>query len=177
MFSMMLSRRSRTSYLEGLLLSLRRSYHLIYHTLPKSAPNLESDKVPWCLLPDPSSSSSAPEGFTPLIILLSTPHHSCIPITLPSTRVPPRHLDFSQDVATIRKTFTTLADDGKDVVVVILSNGNVPGSSALLKLSRAERQKEGKEGGVIRLVFIGIFLREDCLWDAQWNFSEPEPRS
>jgi hypothetical protein len=44
----------------------------------------------------------------------------------------------------IRNTFTTLADEGKDVVVTMHSNGNVPGSSALLKLSTAGRQKEDK---------------------------------
>jgi hypothetical protein len=45
MFSMILSRRSRTVS-ERFISSLRHSYHLIYHTLPKSAPNLESDNVP-----------------------------------------------------------------------------------------------------------------------------------
>jgi hypothetical protein len=81
-----------------------------------------------------------PEGFTPFITLLSISHHSCIPITLPSRRAPPSHPDFSQDVATIRNTFTTLVDEGKNLVVVMHSNNSVPGSSALLKFSRAERQ-------------------------------------
>jgi hypothetical protein len=99
-----------------------------------------------------------PEGFTPLITLLSIANYSCIPITLPSINAHPGHPDFSQDVAAIRNTVTTLSDAGKDVVVVMHSNGSVPGSESLLHLSRSERQKEGKNGGVIRVVYIGILL-------------------
>jgi hypothetical protein len=99
-----------------------------------------------------------PEGFTPLITVLSIAHYSCIPITLPSTSAPPGHPEFSQDVVAIRNIITTLVDARKDVVVVMHSGGSVRGNSALLNLSRTERQKEGKEGGVIRLVFIGILL-------------------
>jgi hypothetical protein len=38
------------------------------------------------------------------------------------------------------------------------SGGSIPGSEALRSLSKSERQKEGKKGGVIRLVYIGILL-------------------
>jgi hypothetical protein len=38
------------------------------------------------------------------------------------------------------------------------SIGSVPGSESLLHLSKSERQKEGKKGGVIRVVYIGILL-------------------
>ena len=40
------------------------------------------------------------------------------------------------------------------------SGGSIPGSEALPHLSKAEREKEGKEGGVVRLVYIGILLPE-----------------
>jgi hypothetical protein len=99
-----------------------------------------------------------PEGFTPLITLLSIANYSCIPISLPSISAHPGHPDFSQDVAAVRNTVTTLANEGKDIVVVMHSNGSVPGSSALLNLSKSERHNEGKTGGVIRVVYMGILL-------------------
>jgi hypothetical protein len=99
-----------------------------------------------------------PEGFTPLILTLSQAGYPCIPLSVPSTSAHPGHADFSQDVALVRDTVTTLAEAGKDVVLVMHSGGSIPGSEAVSKLSRSERQKEGKAGGVIRLVYIGILL-------------------
>ena len=99
-----------------------------------------------------------PEGFTPLITLLSLANYPCIPMSLPSAGAHPGHPDFSQDVAAIHNTVTTLVEGGKEVVVVMHSGGSVPGSEALINLSKTERQKEGKKGGVIRVVYIGILL-------------------
>ena len=40
------------------------------------------------------------------------------------------------------------------------SGGSVCGSEALRGLSKIERTKEGKKGGVVRVVYIGILLPE-----------------
>lgn len=99
-----------------------------------------------------------PEGFTPLITLLSIAGYPCIPVSLPSTGAHPSHPDFSKDVAHVRNIVTTLVEAGKDVVLVMHSGGGIPGSESVRSLSKSERQNEGKEGGVIRLVYIGILL-------------------
>lgn len=99
-----------------------------------------------------------PEGFTPLITVLSTVGYTCIPLSIPSAGAHPGHPNFSQDVTFVQDTLTTLVEAGKDVVVVMHSGGSIPGSQALLHLSKAERQKDGKNGGVIRLVYIGVLL-------------------
>lgn len=99
-----------------------------------------------------------PEGFTSLVTLLSIANYPCIPLSVPSASAHPGHPDFSQDVTAVRNTITTLVEGGKEVVVVMHSGGSIPGSQALEHLSRSERQKEDKTGGVIRLVYIGILL-------------------
>jgi len=101
-----------------------------------------------------------PEGFTPLITLLSIAGYPCIPLSIPSTSAHPGHPDFSQDVTYVCNTISELVEAGKEVVVVMHSGGSIPGSEALPHLSKVERKKEGKKGGLIRLVYIGILLPE-----------------
>ena len=47
---------------------------------------------------------------------------------------------------------------GKDVVLVMHSYGGIPGSVAAHGLSKLQRTNEGKEGGVLGLVFISGFV-------------------
>lgn len=47
---------------------------------------------------------------------------------------------------------------GKDVVVLMHSYGGVPGSAAAKGLSKAQRAREGKRGGVVGLVHISGFV-------------------
>lgn len=54
-----------------------------------------------------------------------------------------------------------LADQGKDVVVLMHSYGGVPGSAALEGLGKTARVEKGEKGGVARLVYVCSFaLRE-----------------
>ena len=99
-----------------------------------------------------------PENYGPLISLLSIAGYPSIPISLPSAGAHPGHPDFSQDVAHVRKSITSLVEAGKDIVVVMHSGGSVCSSEAVRDLSKKDREGEGKAGGVIRLVYIGILL-------------------
>lgn len=40
------------------------------------------------------------------------------------------------------------------------SGGSIPGSEALINLSKSHLSSQGKKGGVIRLTYIGILLPE-----------------
>lgn len=76
--------------------------------------------------------------------------------TLPSSaRTPPEQpatmtedADFFHDIA------EKLADQGKDIVLVMHSYGGVPGTECSKGLSKADRQEAGKPGGIIRLVYL-----------------------
>jgi hypothetical protein len=53
------------------------------------------------------------------------------------------------------------ADAGKDVILVMHSYGGVPGSAAAKDLSKEERAKESKPGGIVRLVYLAAFPIEE----------------
>jgi pimeloyl-ACP methyl ester carboxylesterase len=98
------------------------------------------------------------EVFGLLSALLRKANYPIVPFDLPSANAHPGHPDFSQDVAAVRTLVTGLADAGKEVVVLMHSGGSVIGSEALRDLSKEERAAAGKNGGVVRLVYIGILL-------------------
>ena len=98
------------------------------------------------------------EGFSPLAALLRKAGYPTTPIDLPGANTHPSLPDFTQDVATTQKIVTELADAGKEVIVVMHSGGSISGSEALRNLGRKQRLAEGKKGGVVRVVYIGILL-------------------
>lgn len=65
---------------------------------------------------------------------------------------------FDADIASIREAVTKEIDAGRDVVVVTHSWSGSPVNSSMTGLSKTEREKEGKSGGVIKLVFVCAFM-------------------
>lgn len=64
------------------------------------------------------------------------------------------------DAAQIAKVAETLADEGKDVIIVAHSYGGVPATQSVKGLSKEERQKQGKRGGIVRLGYITCLVPE-----------------
>ncbi|KAI1089670.1 alpha/beta-hydrolase [Rostrohypoxylon terebratum] len=58
------------------------------------------------------------------------------------------------DAAFIAKEVADLADEGKDVVLIGHSYGGIPVSQSTKGLTKAERQKQGKKGGIVRLAYM-----------------------
>ncbi|KAI5859405.1 alpha/beta-hydrolase [Durotheca rogersii] len=58
------------------------------------------------------------------------------------------------DAAFIAKEVEALADEGKDVILLAHSYGGVPITQSAKGLSKQERQKEGKKGGIVRLLYM-----------------------
>ncbi|KAJ7459983.1 Alpha/Beta hydrolase protein [Mycena galericulata] len=58
------------------------------------------------------------------------------------------------DAATIAAQATRLADEGKDVVLVAHSYGGLVACEASKGLAKRVREKEGRKGGVSRIVFV-----------------------
>ena len=58
----------------------------------------------------------------------------------------------------MRSTLKRLADDGKEIVLVVHSYGGLVGQNALVGLGRKQRQAVGKEGGVIIFAYLAAFV-------------------
>ncbi|KAH0024829.1 alpha/beta-hydrolase, partial [Aureobasidium melanogenum] len=65
---------------------------------------------------------------------------------------------FDKDIQAIRTTVLREADADNDVVIVAHSWSASPVNSSVADLSKAERAKQGKPGGVVKLVFLCAFV-------------------
>jgi len=54
-----------------------------------------------------------------------------------------------------------LADEGKDIVVLMHSLAGIIGTEAVNGLAKTERASKGLPGGVVHLVYIGSYLPDD----------------
>ncbi|KAI1413717.1 alpha/beta-hydrolase [Hypoxylon sp. FL1857] len=58
------------------------------------------------------------------------------------------------DAAFIAKEVASLADEGKDIVLIGHSYGGVPLTQSTKGVTKVERQKQGKKGGIVRLAYM-----------------------
>lgn len=107
-----------------------------------------------------------PTAFDPLIAKL--PDYTCHIIAFPAVQQATTVTDLQLDISAVRTLVEQEADAGRDVVIVLHSWAGLPVSSALGELSKQARTKAGKEGGVVKLVFIAAFVPEvgESLLDA-----------
>lgn len=70
-------------------------------------------------------------------------------------KVPPTVQD---DATSIKGVISGLVDSGKEVIVVMHSYGGYPGTEATEGLAKVDLQKQGKEGGVVGLVYIAGWM-------------------
>lgn len=97
-----------------------------------------------------------PTAFNPLIEKLGD--YTCHTVAFPSIQQSTTVQDLQPDIDIVRTLVANEADAGKDVIVVLHSWAGLPVCSALDGLSKTEREKEGKTGGVVKLVFIAAFI-------------------
>lgn len=101
-----------------------------------------------------------PTAFKPVIEKLNTHGYTSYTVAFPSIQQTPAVEDLQADIIAVRSLVEAEANAGKDVVIVSHSWSGLPVNSALDGLSKGDREKEGKTGGVIRLVFISAFIPE-----------------
>ena len=102
-----------------------------------------------------------PAHYQPLASALQAANFTVAVIPLPSVGASPGLKSFDEDVAAVHKVVSSLVDDGDEVVVLMHSYGGLPGSAAMKGLGAKERAKDGKKGGVKRLVYVASYaLRE-----------------
>jgi pimeloyl-ACP methyl ester carboxylesterase len=76
----------------------------------------------------------------------------------PSTGASPPTKTLHDDAAVVRAELELLIEHGQEVVLVMHSYGGMVGTQAAAGLGKAERTKQGKTGGVVRLLYACSFL-------------------
>ncbi|KAJ6514177.1 Alpha/beta hydrolase fold-1 [Mycena vitilis] len=65
------------------------------------------------------------------------------------------------DAVKVASVVTRLADEGKDVVLAPHSYGGVVACEASKGLAKSLREKDGKQGGIIRIVFVSAVVPQE----------------
>ena len=106
--------------------------------------------------------------YTPLISRLERAGYEVHGVDYSSTGPNPTNANFDPDVAVVSNTIAKLADRGDNVMVVVHSAAGIIAGEAAEGLSKAERKKNGREGGIVRMVYICAFAAAEgvALWDA-----------
>jgi pimeloyl-ACP methyl ester carboxylesterase len=100
-----------------------------------------------------------PAYFSSVIDLLKAQGYKVVCPHLPTCNnddTPTKTLD--DDVALIRSTASSLADEEQEIVALMHSYGGVVGTDALYGLSTTERAKSGLKGGLKRLLYMCAFI-------------------
>ena len=87
-------------------------------------------------------------GYDALAVELQT-------VSPPST-APPKTM--ADDAAHIHGIVEALANDNKQILLVMHSYGGIPGTQAVKDLTAKERQEQGKGGGLTGLVYVSSLL-------------------
>lgn len=99
-----------------------------------------------------------PSHYATLLTHLQTtlPTVNIIPIHLPTVGSSAAHAARTRhdDIALIASTVTAAAENGDNIILFMHSYGGSPGTEALAGLSKAERAKRGRPGGVVRLIYL-----------------------
>ncbi|KAL4898383.1 alpha/beta-hydrolase [Aspergillus ambiguus] len=80
------------------------------------------------------------------------------PLLPSSNGVSPPTASLAEDVRCVGKVVESLVNSGKRVLMIMHSYGGLVGANAIEGFSRAERQKSGRPGGVIHLLYLCGYL-------------------
>jgi pimeloyl-ACP methyl ester carboxylesterase len=104
--------------------------------------------------------SHSPAHFAPIINLFSKAGYETVCPQNPTFDSQPPFKNFLDDVAALSTELTKLVEvNEKDVIVIMHSYGGIVGTQAITEvLSKAWREKEGKKGGVVRLLYLCAYV-------------------
>ena len=100
-----------------------------------------------------------PNHFKPAVAVFHQAGYESVCPRLPSVgNLPP--VGLKDDAQCIRDELTRLIDqEGKDVLVIAHSYGGMVSNEGIdASFAKATRAREGKQGGVVRIVFLAAFL-------------------
>lgn len=79
-------------------------------------------------------------------------------VAYPSVGAEPPTKGLFDDAAAVRAEIEVLAEQGRQVIVVVHSYGGLVGAEAVQGLGLKQRQAAGKKGGVSLLVYLSAFV-------------------
>lgn len=99
-----------------------------------------------------------PSSYAKLISALESADYEVYAPTLPSMNgARPPTANLAADTALVRSYTENLLDTGKNLTVLMHSYGGQVGTNALVGLGVETRRKQGKAGGVEKLVYVSAF--------------------
>lgn len=115
-----------------------------------------------------------PEHYATLVSKLESHGYTVHISQLPSVGSSSPPSDLSEDIATTRALVEKAIGYGNDVIVLPHSWAGIVAGSALVGMSKKEREVDGKKGGVTRTGYIAAFIIEEgkSLID---SVPQPEP--
>lgn len=99
-----------------------------------------------------------PEVFDDLRASLATRGFPSVAVALPSISAEPPSKGLVDDTIFVQTEIERLSDEGKKIMVVAHSYGGMVGAGAVKGIGYTERNKSGKGGGVLVLVYIAVFV-------------------
>ncbi|KAJ0419320.1 Alpha/beta hydrolase fold-1 [Aspergillus carlsbadensis] len=101
-----------------------------------------------------------PSFYEPFLNAISETRHPVHCAEYPSLDpADPTTADCKSDADVIAQTLHHLIEDeGRDILLVLHSYAGMPGAAAARGLSKSERVRQGKSGGVVGMVFIAAFI-------------------
>ncbi|CAN8106219.1 unnamed protein product [Discula destructiva] len=100
-----------------------------------------------------------PVAFEGIVQALNKDGYPTVHVPLPTVggeQLPLAGLD--DDIAAVRQVLVPLVDEGKDVVLIGHSAGGISMSGAVEGYDKASRKAAGKEGGVVKCIFLAAFV-------------------
>ena len=128
----------------------------------------------------PGSASPAAMYSDMIEHLVSSGYKSLVHDLPSASRAPPQApASLADDAAVFQDKIQTLADAGKDVVMVAHSYGGLVATDAARNLGKAERMEKGLKGGIIRIVYLTCLVgavgegSSDICSELDFDFLEP----
>ena len=99
-----------------------------------------------------------PDCFDTLRKELGTRGWTTEAVAYPSAGSEPPTKGVPEDSAALRSVLERLAEEGKEIVLVVHSYGGIVGQNASQGLGYKQRKAEGKTGGIIEFVYLAAFV-------------------
>ncbi|OAL30625.1 hypothetical protein AYO22_01477 [Fonsecaea multimorphosa] len=102
------------------------------------------------------ASFSPPSLYSEVVVALGSYGYETVVIHLPSVgnRSPLPASTMADDAAYIKSLTTKLADEGKEIILVMHSYGGICGTESTKGVTMAERAQSQLKGGIVRLFYI-----------------------
>ncbi|KAJ7645036.1 Alpha/beta hydrolase fold-1, partial [Mycena polygramma] len=106
----------------------------------------------------PASFSPLSVFYTPVIADLETHGYTVHGIELETVGRREKAPSMYDDAAKVASLTSRLADEGKDVVLVAHSYGGLVACESAKGLAKSVREKEGKKGGIVRIILVSAVV-------------------